>query len=117
MKNLNDLLDYILTKYLVRKSTQLWDKFLSQTLFATCVQLHVTTCKSPFYLVYSIESCISGDDNMSLSSDTQIENWEECITNVNHAQSAVNELLLNRAVKMQWIRDELVKTTDLESDT
>ncbi len=34
IKNLNKMLSFMLTKYLMNKLTQLWDKYLSQALFA-----------------------------------------------------------------------------------
>ncbi len=35
IENLNEMLNFMLTKYLMNKSTQLWNKYLSQTLFVT----------------------------------------------------------------------------------
>ncbi len=35
IENLNKMLNFMLTKYLMSKSTQLWNKYLSQALFVT----------------------------------------------------------------------------------
>ena len=104
MKNLNKTLNQMLTKYLMNKLTQLWNEYFSQTLFVICVQLHVITKKSFFYLLYKIHFWISADDNKSKKTD-EIQNSEKYIEQMNHVKMLINKLLLNRTLKTKKIRD------------
>ena len=54
IKNLNKILNFMLTKYLMNKSTQLWNKYLSQALFMIWIQAYNITKQSLFYLLYKI---------------------------------------------------------------
>ncbi len=65
IENLNETLSFMLTKYLMSKLTQLWDKYLSQVLFAAQIWVHSTTKQSSFYLLYEINSQLSGNLNNS----------------------------------------------------
>ena len=63
MKNFNKMLNQMLIKYLMSKLTQLWNEYLLQTLFTTCVWLYAIMKKSFFYLLYEIHFQISVDNN------------------------------------------------------
>jgi len=65
IENLNKMLSFMLTKYLMNKLTQLWDKYLSQALFAAQIWAHSTTKQSSFYLLYKINLQLSGNSNNS----------------------------------------------------
>ena len=100
MKNLNEMLNQMLIKYLMNKLTQLWNEYLSQTLFVAHVWLYVIIKKSSFYLLYKIHSWISADDN-ELKRIDEIQNSEKCIKQMNYVKMLTNELLLNRVLKMK----------------
>ena len=72
------MLNQMLIKYLMNKSTQLWNEYLSQTLFVTHVWLHAITKKSSFYLLYRIHSQISVDNN-ELKRTDEIQNSKKHI--------------------------------------
>ena len=57
------MLNQMLTKYLINKSTQLWNEYFLQTFFIICVQLHAVMKKSSFYLLYRIHSWIFVNNN------------------------------------------------------
>jgi hypothetical protein len=61
-ENLNGLLGRMLIKYLVSKLTRLWDEYLYLTIFAAHIHNHMQTGRSPFYLLYSVEPKLLGDD-------------------------------------------------------
>ncbi len=63
IENLNEMLSFMLTKYLMNKLTQLWNKYLSQALFAAQIWAHSTTKQSSFYLLYEVNSWLLGDSN------------------------------------------------------
>ena len=115
MKNLNEMLNQMLTKYLMSKSMWLWNEYLSQTLFIICVWLHAVTKKSSFYLLYKIHSWISADNNESKRTD-EIQNSEKHIKQMNHVKMLINELLLNRTLKIKKIRDVKMIQTCFEKN-
>ena len=104
MKNLNRTLNQMLIKYLMSKSTQLWNEYFSQTLFVVHVWLHAVIKKSSFYLLYRIHSWISVNNNKSKKTD-EIQNSKKHIEQMNHVKILINKLLLNRALKTKKIRD------------
>jgi transposase InsO family protein len=65
VENLNDTLKRILTKLMMGKSTKLWDKYLSQTLFSARVRIHAISKISPFYFIYGIHPRIPFNANLS----------------------------------------------------
>ena len=101
----------MLIKYLVSKSTKLWDEYLSQALFTTRIQVHVTHEKSPFYLLYSCHSFLPSDENSSRSLKLIIlnEEHEKCITTLHTVRAEVNERLLVKAEHTQKIQKKRVK--------
>ena len=80
MKNLNEILNQMLTKYLMNKLIWLWNEYLSQTLFIVCVWLHVITKKSFFYLLYKVHFWIFVDDNKLKRTD-EIQNLKKNVLN------------------------------------
>lgn len=68
-KNLNRTLRQMLTKYLMGKPTQLWDEYLPQTLFTTCLQAYTTTGRSPFYMLYGVKPHIPSNKSKPLGTD------------------------------------------------
>jgi hypothetical protein len=113
VENLNGLLGRILTKYLMGKPTRLWDEYLPQALFAARVRSHAVAGRSPFYLVYGVNPRIPSDENVPID-DESIAEAVPRIEQVNHARSIANELLLNRAIKTNKIRDSTVTKTSFE---
>ena len=104
MKNFNEMLNQMLTKYLMSKSMQLWNKYLSQTLFVTCVQLHTIMKKNSFYLLYKVHSQIFIDNNKSKKTN-KIQNLKKHIEQMNYVKMLTNKLLLNKILKIKKIRD------------
>ena len=101
----------MLTKYLAGKPMKLWDKYLSQALFTTRIQVHVTHEKSSFYLLYSHHPFLPSDENSSRSLKLVIlnEEHEKCITTLHTARAEVNKRLLVKAEHTQKIWKKRVK--------
>ena len=122
VENLNGLLGWMLTKYLVGKPIRLWDEFLPQSLFAAWIRQHTVTKLSPFYLLYSLHPCIPLDQNdtptnTNVGVDVVNNQFTDCIGQVNHTRVLVNELLLAHTICMQWICDSLVKESHFKPGT
>ncbi len=74
IKNLNKILSFMLTKYLMSKLTQLWDKYLSQALFAAQIQAYNIIKQSSFYLLYKINlQLLNNSNNLWLLRETDFE--------------------------------------------
>ena len=78
MKNLNRTLNQMLTKYLINKLIKLWDEYLLQTFFVTCVQLYIIIKNNSFYLLYRIHSQIFVNNN-ELKKTNEIQNLKKYI--------------------------------------
>jgi len=95
VENLNETLSFMLTKYFMSKSTQLWDKYLLQALFAAWIWAHSTTKQSSFYLLYKVNSQLLGNSNNSWSlRETDFEDQLKWIEQVQMIWATVNEILL-----------------------
>lgn len=111
VENLNGLLGRMLTKYLMGKPTKAWDLFLSQALFSARVRTHSVTGFSPFYLVYGTLPRIPSDKE---SLGEKGADREVVLQNLNDARTKANELLLNRAIRTNRIRDSMVTKTSFQ---
>ena len=49
---LNELIEKMLMKYLLKKFTKLWNQYLNKILFTYHIYIHFTTQFSSFYLIY-----------------------------------------------------------------
>ncbi|KAJ5082230.1 hypothetical protein N7532_011273 [Penicillium argentinense] len=115
VENFNGILGRMLTKYLMGKPTRLWDEYLPQALFAARVHEHSVLGVSPYYLVYGEHPRIPSDENSEWDDSVgPFQDWEDRVRLINHARSKANELLLNRAIKTQRIRDEAVTKTSFK---
>jgi hypothetical protein len=63
--------------------------------------------------VYGVQPRIPLDPNKPITNETPAE-VEPRLTKVNHIRSLAKELLLNRAIQINHIRDEKVTETSLE---
>jgi len=110
VENFNGLLGSVLTKLLVNKPTKLWDQYLPQALFATRIRIHSAHGKSPYYLLFGKHPRLFGDENPPRPMDVPVaEDLIERVRKMQHARVAANELLVEKAVKAQKIRNERVK--------
>jgi transposase InsO family protein len=113
VERFNGLLGIIFTKYLVNKPTALWDLYLPQALFACRVRIHATSRKSPYFLLFGVEPRLFEDDNPLRPGDLPIadDDIDSRITNLQHARLIANEMLVEKAIKAQKMRRELVTLT------
>jgi hypothetical protein len=79
------------------------------------VRLYIVTKKSLFYLLYKIYSKISVNENDSLKTDV-IADEKKRIVKINYAKILVNELLFNRAIKINKIKNIKVVKTSFEKN-
>ena len=94
----------------MNKPTKLWDLYLAQTVFAARVHEHSTTGYSPFYLVYSEQPQISSDNDDTIVAQSFAERLD-ILQNLNNTRTKANELLLNRAIRINRVRDSKVTKT------
>ena len=112
VENLNGLLGRMLTKYLMNKPTKAWDLYLPQALFAARVHEHAVTGFSPFFLVYGVHPRIPSDGPSSIESPQQDRTAQ--LQTLSDARTKANELLLNRAIRTNKVRDSLVTKTSFQ---
>jgi hypothetical protein len=80
------------------------------------VRLYTITKKNLFYLLYKVYFRISVNENDSLKTDV-IANEKKRIVKINYARILINELLLNKAIKINKIKDiKIVKTSFEKGD-
>ncbi len=117
IENLNETLSFMLTKYLMSKSTQLWNKYLSQALFAAWIQAHSITKQSSFYLLYEINSQLSGNSNNLWSlRETDFEDQLKWVKQVQIVQAIINEILLWKVIESKTICDETVQLSTTKKE-
>ena len=111
VENLNGTLGKILTKMLVNKPTVLWDQYLSQALFACRARVHVTSRKSPFFLLFGVHPRLPSDKDGPIPMDINIpaDIHEERISRLIHARAIANEMLLAKAIKAMKLREDSMK--------
>ncbi|KZZ95139.1 Ribonuclease H-like protein [Ascosphaera apis ARSEF 7405] len=114
VENLNGTLGSILTKLLIGKPTRLWDEYLGQALFAARVRTHAVAKRSPFYLLYGIQPRLLGDDNNPDPNTDVMGSAFDRLSQVRHARSHANELLLNHALRSRRILDTKTKLTSFQ---
>ena len=102
----------MLIKYLMNKLMKAWDLYLTQALLVTRIYEYAVTGFSLFYLVYSIHPRIPSD-NESIVAQSSAERTNK-LQNMSDAQMKANELLLARAIRMNWIHDSLVMRTSFQ---
>ena len=112
VENLNGLLGSILTKLLTNQPTILWDQYLQQATFAARIRIHATTGYSPYFLMFGRNPRIPSDTKLirplEYDGDMLQANLER-IEKIKHARMIANEKLVEKAIKTQQIRNQLVK--------
>jgi hypothetical protein len=99
----------MLIKYLVSKPTQLWDEYLHLAIFTAHIHNHIQTGRSPFYLLYSVELKLPGNNHKV----KVLENNNKQLLRVLHTRALANEKLLAHAIKRKVIRNQQVMKSSL----
>ena len=118
VENFNGFLGMTLTRLLTNQPTILWDQYLPQALFAARIRIHVTTKKSPYYLLFGCQPRLPTDDNDPRQLDIS-EDWETTLQRIEvlqHARMQANRRLIDRAIAAGKVRKELVKESSLSID-
>ena len=118
VENFNGFLGMTLTRLLTNQPTILWDQYLPQALFAARIRIHVTTKKSPYYLLFGCQPRLPTDDNDPRQLDIS-EDWETTLQRIevlHHARMQANRRLIDRAIAAGKVRKELVKESSLSID-
>ena len=95
---LNDIIDNMLDKLLLDKSTKLWDLYLDHILFACRVHIHTTIKQSPFYLLYDQYPHLFSDVNKILSSEAIPADHEERLHLMQSARQEAARATYERAL-------------------
>ena len=114
VERLNGILESMISKMLLGKSTRLWGLYLEPSLFACRIRTNSTTGTSPFYLVYGKQPHLVGDPNRALPSDATPADHEERIRMMSTARQEATRLTHERALKDQQSRNEIVSLHTLD---
>ena len=111
VENLNGLLGSMLTKMLTNKPTILWDQYLQQATFSVRIRVHTITGYSPYYLMFGRHPKLPSDDNRlrPLKADgDMLQARLDDIEKMQHARMIANERLVDKAIKTQQIRNQVI---------
>ena len=113
VESLNGLIESMIIKYLLKKSTKLWDLYLDQALFACRIHIHAITHTSSYYLVYGQHPRLLGDDNHLLDVDVSPQDYHARIEAVQSARQEASRVTYERALRAKAARDALVQPHNL----
>lgn len=115
VENFNGFLGATLTRLLTNQPIVLWDQYLPQALFATRIRIHVTTRKSPYFLLFGCNPRLPTDENEPRPFTIE-SNWEDTLRRIEtlqHTRIQANRRLIDRAVASNRIRQHLVRESPL----
>src|SRR4030095_17012742 len=95
-------------------SSDLWDLYVDQAIFACRIRTHTTTKTSPFFLLYGRQPHLLGDVNMTLPIDADTALDDERLKILESACKEAAFATYERAMKDKDARDDLVKPHALE---
>jgi hypothetical protein len=112
VENFNGFLGATLTKMLVNQPIVLWDQYISQALFAIRIRIHATSRESPYSLLFGRKPRLTTDDNKLRPIEVSEDDFSRLLARIEkmeHARMTANKRLVERAIKANKIRQELVK--------
>ena len=111
---LNGIIGRMLTWMMVGKSTQLWDQYLPNAIFACRIRRSTSTDQSPFYLTYGVEPRLPTDKLEPRILDGNIEDVASRLPNLRSQRYQANQAVLNRAIQAKLVHDKKVRLHKLD---
>ncbi|KAE8217789.1 hypothetical protein CF326_g9340, partial [Tilletia indica] len=109
VESLNGQIGRTLTRLLVGKPTRLWDRYLSQTLFACRVRTHSTSGYSPFTLVYGVDPRLPDDPGEGRTLNADVADVAARLPRLRSDREAARERSHTRALRNKSYHDERVR--------